>query len=113
MTSCVQAVDSKRSGYYLLDPEEDEFAEPFPPSTARAVPPSSSTSRHAALDRWHAPDPLAELIDELKLTGRPHEAEVIERVLGLDDDEEAMRAYVFRQWSDDWDSPEDAVYDDR
>jgi hypothetical protein len=47
------------------------------------------------------------------LIGRPREAEVIERVLGLDDDEEAMRTYVFRQWADDWNSPEDSVYDQK
>lgn len=40
-------------------------------------------------------------------------AEIIERVPGLDDDEEAMRAYVSRQWADDWDSPEDSVYDQK
>jgi hypothetical protein len=29
------------------------------------------------------------------------------------DDEEAMRTYVFHQWAADWDSPEDAIYDEQ
>lgn len=29
-----------------------------------------------------------------------------------DPDDEDVRAYVSRQWADEWDSPEDAIYDD-
>jgi hypothetical protein len=111
MTSCIPTVNSTLQGYYLLDPDDDldEVGTEAPP---RPLPPTTGKPRRGVSDRWHSPDPLAELIDVLKLTGRPHEAEIIERVLGLDDDEQAMRAYVFQQWAEDWDSPEDAIYDE-
>lgn len=110
MTICTEEMESTRDGYYLLDPDDDETQAVSPPP--RRIPPTSGRPRRGISDKWLSPDPLSELLDELKLIGRPREAEVIERVLGLDDDEEAMRAYVSRQWADAWDSPEDSVYDE-
>lgn len=112
MTTCTPEVDGTRHGYYLLEPDDD-IEEPTPQAPSRAVPPTKGKPRRGVSDKWHSPDPLAELLDELKLIGRPHDAEMIERVLGLDDDEQAMRAYVSRQWADAWDSPEDSIYDEK
>jgi hypothetical protein len=61
--------------------------------------------------RWQYTDVIPELLSELIATGRSSEAAAIERVLGHDDDEAAMRAYVSRLWAEDWDSDEDSVYD--
>lgn len=48
-------------------------------------------------------------------TARYRIAAVLHRMTGWDtfsDDAEAGRAYVSRLWAEDWDSPEDAVYDE-
>ncbi len=102
MSSNTTLSRERTSGYYVLEGEE-------------AVP--DFTDRAAALqdlrERWHRTDTVLALIDELTHTGRGREAAAIRRVLGHEDDEEAMRAYVSRLWADDWDSPEDSIYDKR
>jgi hypothetical protein len=48
-------------------------------------------------------------------TARFRLAAILHRLGGWDvfaDDAEAERAYVSRLWAEDWDSPEDAVYDE-
>ena len=48
-------------------------------------------------------------------TARLRIAAALHRLTGWDvfaDDAEAERAYVSRLWAEDWDSPEDAVYDE-
>lgn len=69
------------------------------------------TSGGALAERWQHVDEVVAIIDALVHAGRGREAAAIERVLGHDDDEAAMRAYVSRLWADDWNSPEDSVYD--
>jgi hypothetical protein len=49
-------------------------------------------------------------------SARSRIAAALHRLTGWDvfaDDAEAERAYVSRLWAEDWDSPEDAVYDER
>jgi len=105
MSTCVQEAERNAGDLYVIDPD-DEPEEPVDEPALRDMP-----ARGEFADRWLRTDPLTELLDQLRLIGRPREAEVIEQVLGLDDDEEAMRAYVSQQWADAWDSPEDAIYD--
>lgn len=98
MSSNTTTLNHERmSGYYVLEDVE----------TVQV-----STSRAAAVEglreRWHTTDAVLALIDELTHTGRGREAAAIRRVLGHEDDEEAMRAYVSRLWADDWDSPRTA-----
>jgi hypothetical protein len=112
--------------YYLLD-SDDDFDEQW--RAALAVRPITSTGPDTPVskespvtydepdgsslaDRWQYPDIVAQLVDELAATGRDREAAAIRRVLGHDDDEAAMRAYVSRLWAEDWMSPEDSIYDE-
>lgn len=101
--------------YYCID-DEDELLyslKPDTPGSKKRQPPASSRiDRTSFADRWQYTDIIAELVDELSATGRTREAAAVKRVLGHDDDEAAMRAYVSRLWAEDWDSPEDSVYDE-
>jgi hypothetical protein len=99
--------------YYCID--EDEFytlERDTSGSTERQPSSSGGIDRATFADRWQYTDIITELVDELSATGRIREAAAVKRVLGHDDDEAAMRAYVSRLWAEDWNSPEDSVYDD-
>lgn len=108
-----------RRGYYYVDDEIpcEESTSPESTPSLFIVDPENSVHepRHAnrgdLASRWQYADVILELLSELIATGRSSEAAAIERVLGHDDDEAAMRAYVSRLWADDWDSDEDSVYD--
>jgi len=89
------AASQKRAQYYTWDSA-----------------PKETTQGIASAIRWLYSDAVVELVEELESSGRKREAAAIRRVLGHDDDEEAMRTYVSRLWSDDWDSDEDSVYDE-
>jgi len=109
-----------KNSYYCVDAEDER---PCQPEVSRAdltdadsyylagEEPRAITARTFAA-RWQHADAVSELISELFISGRTREAAAIRRVLGHDDDEAAMRAYVSRLWAEDWDSPEDSVYDD-
>ncbi len=89
------------SSYYQVE-EEGEFA-PAAPVRAKV--------QQGFRDRWQHADAVLDLIEELERIGRGREAAAVKRLLGHDDDEEAMRAYVSRLWAEDWDCPEDSVFD--
>jgi hypothetical protein len=63
---------------------------------------------------WNYGNPVDELLTVLVNLGRGAEAEVIRRVLVDDTQEEDMliRSLVSAKWAEDWDSPEDSVYDE-
>lgn len=112
--------DSARdqSGYYCLDSSESSACAPRHSrphrsrSTGRNRVGYGATIHNPPLSvRWRYPDLVPELLTELVASGRDGEAAAIRRVLGYDDDEAAMRAYVSRLWADDWDSEADSVYD--
>lgn len=71
-----------------------------------------------ALDRqatWTIEDPVEELVQTLFSLGRNEEAEAIQALLALSGDEMdelMMRSLISHKWSEDWNSPEDASYDD-
>jgi hypothetical protein len=108
-----------RRGYYYVDDEVpcEETNSPAVTPSLFVVDPEKPTHepqhehRGDLASRWQYTDVIPELLSELIATGRSSEAAAIERVLGHDDDEAAMRAYVSRLWADDWDSDEDSVYD--
>jgi hypothetical protein len=121
MTTSTYERTRPKHSYYCVD-ADDERTKPEP-SSARSAPAQEQHhlqewEQHRAspvtgfVNRWSYPDTVAELIGELVASGRKREAAAIRRVLGHDDDEAAMRAYVSRLWADDWDSPEDSVYDE-
>lgn len=111
-----------RQGYYYVDASDDiPCDDAVPAATATpslfvvdpqsSVPSPQRERRGDLATRWRYTDVIPELLSELIATGRSSEAVAIERVLGHDDDEAAMRAYVSRLWAEDWDSDEDSVYD--
>lgn len=121
MTTATRNKPRSSSHYYSVDadttPTSTMYVESAaPPKRARYYtwdsPPKETTRVAALAIRWLYSDAVAELVEELESSGRKREAAAIRRVLGRDDDEEAMRAYVSRLWSDDWDSDEDSVYDE-
>ena len=66
-------------------------------------------------DRWVASDPLDEVLMILVRTGREREAQIIARILGDRDDDKLHRAMLISMQpslAEDWDSPEDAIYDE-
>lgn len=101
MSSSGNLGQQQAPSYYLVEDEDDLG----PVNLARAE------ARRSFRDRWRHGDTVLALIDELLHTGREREAAAIQRVLGYDDDEEAMRAYVSRLWAEDWDCPEDGIFD--
>src|SRR5688500_2064230 len=67
------------------------------------------------LTTWQRVDPVEDAISTLMMSGRDAEARVIAVTLmraRLDDEAAGVRALVSMQWADDWDSPEDSVYDE-
>ena len=65
-------------------------------------------------DRWHRRDSISELVDELIATGRRREAVIVEAILSRGDvaaaQDLAVKDYISANWAEDWDSPEDSVY---
>jgi hypothetical protein len=106
--------------YYCVDVEDHHVVKTARMSShtvGRYGPSGRAEESHATLarglsERWRHPDAVSELLAELVSSGRSREAAAIRHVLGHDDDEAAMRAYVSRLWADDWNSPEDSVYDE-
>ena len=75
----------------------------------------ASSEKGTLRERWHTRDTVDQLVDELVSTGRTQEAGIIEAILnraGGDTDDKLIRAYVTKLWAADWDSDEDAVYDE-
>lgn len=121
MTISTQESARPRISYYCVDDADDDRAEVESPKETSAAPvryylqerePRRKPSVTSFGRRWRHPDTVPELLDELVTSGRRREAAAIRRVLGHDDDETAMRAYVSRLWAKDWDSAEDSVYDE-
>lgn len=77
-------------------------------------PPTGGRQRPSLADDWVREDPVDELTAELRRLGQVAIAQVVDAMRhrhGLDDDEVAMRSLVSARWAEDWDCPEDAVYD--
>lgn len=85
------------SVYFEIFPAEQEVPEP---ATVRAA------------ERWYIEDPVDELVGVVERTGRVDE--LLQRLMPEDAsvEEDAARAYVTRLWSEEWNSPEDSVYDE-
>ena len=125
MTTSAHEEIRSRSGYYCVDVDDEPPVSDVREGRQTATLYHLRERAHAKegnrylgstvaefTTRWKYPDTVAQLLDELVLSGRKREAAAIRRVLGHDDDEAAMRAYVSRLWADDWDSAEDSVYDE-
>jgi hypothetical protein len=117
MTIAQKEARRTRVNYYCVDAGDDDTQV----AERKDIAAGPSAHRHSYkreasrvgfTNRWHRPDAVLELLEELVTGGRVREAAAIRRVLGHDDDEAAMRAYVSRLWAEDWDSPEDSAYDD-
>lgn len=122
MTTATRQETRPRVDYYCVDVDDHSHRLAKTPkatfaSSARYYLEDREAEPHATFvrtfgERWQRPDIVSELLAELISSGRRREAAAIRRVLGYDDDEAAMRAYVSRLWAEDWNSPEDSVYDD-
>jgi hypothetical protein len=110
MTTTAALYAHESENYYCIDEDDGFELEPIVPPRVRRSP--RGLNGTSLTERWQYTDTISELVDELQNTGRQQEAAAVKRVLGHDDDEAAMRAYVSRLWAEDWDSPEDAIYDD-
>jgi hypothetical protein len=108
------------SGYYWQDEDEDEdeLLSGQGTSSGQNVAPiptvPTSDAEPALAADWNYEDPVDELLEVLTSTGRATEAEVIRRVLHEDTLEEdlGIRMLVSAKWAEDWNSPEDSVYDE-
>ena len=76
---------------------------------------SAETDELSFRARWQVSDPVDEVLLVLNQTGREREARVITQFLGDKSDAELHRAALASMQeglAEDWDSPEDAVYDE-
>lgn len=121
MTTTTRNNSRSRSSYYTVEDDSSpaligtrEATVPQKPTcySLRELPRREPTVATGRGIRWIYSDTVAELVEQLASSGRKREAAAVRRVLGYEDDEEAMRAYVSRLWADDWDSDEDSVYDE-
>jgi len=64
-------------------------------------------------DRWHHRDAVHQLVDELFASGRTEEAKLVGAILtsSVATEDMAVRAFLTADWGEDWNSPEDRVYD--
>jgi len=76
-------------------------------------PPGVTPTYDSLADRWHHRDAVHQLVDELFATGRTEEAKLVRAILTSSDAAEdmAVRAFLTTDWAEDWNSPEDSVYD--
>ena len=82
--------------------------------TVGAVARGADSQEGSLADRWHRRDSISELVDELIATGREREAVIVEAILSRGDSvaaqDLAIKNFVSADWAEDWDSPEDRIY---
>jgi len=75
--------------------------------------PEEAVAEGSLADRWHHRDAVHQLVDELFATGRTEEAKLVGAILtsSVAAEDMAVRAFLTSDWAEDWNSPEDSVYD--
>jgi hypothetical protein len=102
------------SGYYWQDEDELLPSEDTWNGQDDLVPDLTSNAEPELGADWNYENPVDEILEVLTSLGKTTEADVIRRVLLEDTLEEDLmiRMLVSVKWAEDWDSPEDNVYDE-